>query len=386
VKLPPPPGPGLAPAGTAEGRTRLVREAFLLFIVASVVWVAAWYVAFASESPFLTPVARSLPFVGPLFFAVGIRAIRAAERTKPVLTKRSVVGTIVLAAAIPVTLRVAPGLRLEEPTPIPGEPWLVVGASPDGIADIYLIKGVADVRDGSGFVRLTNSPEAEGGADLSPDRRQLALSSQSAGTFDLWILDLDADGNPVGEPRRITSDEPSHELFPRWSPDGDWIAFQLDLGDQDDVALVRSDGSRQRQLTHDGDSQDAQWSPDGSLISFSRPTESDPEDLAVWTMGTDGSDPEILADTAGDDYGSVFISPDLVAFTSDPGDEEDVWIVELPDRELWNLTDDPLADDFSLATVSNGHVLFTSDRAHAGGSFLYYMEPYGEDPTLAAIL
>jgi hypothetical protein len=363
----------------------LVREAFLLFIVASLAWVAAWYLAFASERPFLTPAAQSLPFLGPFCFVVGLRALRATAPPKPI-TKRLVVGAILLAAATPVALRFVPGLRLEYPVAIPGAPWLVVVASPDGVADIYLIKGAADVRDGSGLVRLTNSPEAEAGADLSPDRRRLAFSSQSAGTFDLWILDLDADGTPVGEPRRLTADEPSHELYPRWSPDGDWIAFQLDLGDEDDVALVRSDGSRGVQLTHDGDSHDAEWSPDGSRISFSRPTKSDPEDLAVWTMAADGSDAEILADTAGDDYGSVFIAPDLLAFTSDPGDEEDVWIVELPDREHWNLTDDPRADDFSLGSTSNGYVVFTSDRAHAGGSFLYFMEPSGKEPTLAAIL
>jgi hypothetical protein len=41
------------------------------------------------------------------------------------------------------------------------------------------------------------------------------------------------------------------ETRPSWSPDGEWIAFMSNLGDQWDIYVMRADGTERRQLTDD---------------------------------------------------------------------------------------------------------------------------------------
>src|SRR5258708_8393662 len=54
----------------------------------------------------------------------------------------------------------------------------------------------------------------------SPDGRQIAFSSDKAGTADIYVLDLATKAE-----RRITRINDAAELDPVWSPDGTKIAF-----------------------------------------------------------------------------------------------------------------------------------------------------------------
>ena len=82
---------------------------------------------------------------------------------------------------------------------------------------------------------------------------------------------------------------------PRLSPDRRWVAFdgsppgKAPLSDFD-IQLVRLDGSGRRTLTR---SQlwdtDAQWSPDGKLLSFTRTHRSEWQHAWIWTIRPDGT-------------------------------------------------------------------------------------------------
>src|SRR5690606_18364353 len=54
---------------------------------------------------------------------------------------------------------------------------------------------------------------------------------------------------------------------PRWSPDGNQIAFSLS-GSSGDIYVVNADGTEVRQLTVDGKSRFPSWSPDGARLGF----------------------------------------------------------------------------------------------------------------------
>jgi eukaryotic-like serine/threonine-protein kinase len=76
--------------------------------------------------------------------------------------------------------------------------------------------------DRAGTAQGTIGEAAEySGPALSPDQQQVvvALNDPEVTTRDLWIL-----SRVTGERRRLTSD-PSDELNPLWSPDGQWIFF-----------------------------------------------------------------------------------------------------------------------------------------------------------------
>src|SRR5438045_3465371 len=60
--------------------------------------------------------------------------------------------------------------------------------------------------------------------DVSPDGRQLVFKSARGGNYNLWIVPTSG-----GEPKQLTFHQvPFRAKNPRWSPDGRWIAYQVD--------------------------------------------------------------------------------------------------------------------------------------------------------------
>jgi len=109
--------------------------------------------------------------------------------------------------------------------------------------------------------------------------------------FDLGILDLDAEGIPIGTVRTLLAEE--HEDYgAAWSPDGRWLAFQGHLEQSDDIWVVPvGGGERPTRLTRFGpgaDSGEPDWSPDGRTLAFSSngpPLEGNPG--SVYTITVD---------------------------------------------------------------------------------------------------
>ncbi len=81
---------------------------------------------------------------------------------------------------------------------------------------------------------------------------------------DLWVANLDGSGV-----RRLTS-HPGVEMFPRFSPDGKWIAFSGEYDGNLDVFVVATEGGVPARLTwHPGEDVALGFTPDGASILFS---------------------------------------------------------------------------------------------------------------------
>ena len=101
----------------------------------------------------------------------------------------------------------------------------------------------------------------------------------------------------------------SVELFPAWSPDGQWLAYttapavQTEGGNearaassQRRIGIMHPDGTDRRVLPSVPAAQDERprWSADGRMLLFSRVVNGARPQL--WLMHADGSDPQLVAD------------------------------------------------------------------------------------------
>ena len=66
---------------------------------------------------------------------------------------------------------------------------------------------------------------------------------------DLWKASLDG-----GQARRLTA-HPGQELFPKFSPDGKWIAFTSQYDGDEQVYVIPAEGGEPRRLEHN----DLRW-------------------------------------------------------------------------------------------------------------------------------
>ena len=200
----------------------------------------------------------------------------------------------------------------------------------DGIRDVWTVRA-----DGSDLQRVTDSPSVDWSPAWSPDGRHLYFASDRGGVMTAWRVPIDeASGRLAGEPqpvtlpaawsgqlslgagggrlvyrtsemtaevRRIPFDRasgrtlgPAERLFDTVIPaagldlsaDG-WLTFRT-AATQEDVYVMRADGSGLRQLTDDAAKDRAPvWSPDGSQIAFYSNRGGRYE---IWTVGRDGGD------------------------------------------------------------------------------------------------
>src|SRR5256885_16417303 len=79
----------------------------------------------------------------------------------------------------------------------------------------------------------------------------------------IWIASREG-----GAARRLTS-HVGDELYPKFSPDGKWIAFTGEYDGNPDVYLISAEGGEPKRLTvHPGNDIVLGWTPDGKDILF----------------------------------------------------------------------------------------------------------------------
>src|SRR5579862_7368698 len=120
--------------------------------------------------------------------------------------------------------------------------------------DVYDLTGVGDPR-------------------ISPDGSRAAYSvwsiDREANEYRaaIWVAALDGSG----EPRRFTSGE-RRDGTPCWSPDGRWLAFTSNRGDEKQTAqlyVIPAEGGEARRLTDLKEAvEEVVWSPDSTRIAF----------------------------------------------------------------------------------------------------------------------
>ncbi len=264
-----------------------------------------------------------------------------------------------------------------------------------GASDVYLVPSA-----GGKERRLTRGNHNTQGLAWAPDGRSLAFSAVRLGggsPFALWRVSVSG-GDPVrlgfGEhgmrpttsrtnghlayvrqelrwniwraggpsapatdraPRPLISSS-SIDYFPRYSPDGQEIAFVSGRSGAQEVWICKADGSRPLQLTFQGSPLAAGpfWSPDGTRLAYNSPMEGNED---VWVVTRSGGFPRRLT-----------ASPSLER--SGGWSHDGRWIYLISNRsgdvEVWRVP--AQGGDVVQVTTSGGEWPFESPD----GRFVYY--------------
>jgi Tol biopolymer transport system component len=141
-------------------------------------------------------------------------------------------------------------------------------------------------------VAVTSGLQIVEGLAVSRDGRWLAFDSNMGGNQDIYRMRL-----PDGEPEQVTTDA-ADEFEPSWSPDASQIAFQAWPGDNRDLYVIGADGHGRQRLTS-GPAHEwfPSWSPDGTRIAFADDNSNGVS--FIRRTGTGWSAPAVVAKTDG---------------------------------------------------------------------------------------
>jgi len=189
---------------------------------------------------------------------------------------------------------------------------------------------------------------------------------------DLWVVNEDG-----SSPRRLTV-HTARDTFPRFSPDGKWIAFSSDRYGNDDVFVIPAAGGAAKQLTfHSAGDTVAGWSRDSKRVIFSSARgRVYPGIPSLYEVPIDGG----LETPLLTDWGVwASYSPDgkKLAFNRHPMSwwrkhyrgsySADLWVTDLDGKTFRRILDSDLPDDEKPNNLwpmyGNGEIFFVSDRA-----------------------
>lgn len=186
---------------------------------------------------------------------------------------------------------------------------------------------------------------------------------------DIWTAD--EDGKNI---KRITANK-ARDVYPRFSPDGKWIAFSSDRNGNFDVFIVPSEGGSAKQLTfHSSDDTVLGWTPDSHAVLFAS-GRGDDFMGKLYTISIDGG----MERTAGADMGvNACYSPDGKKLAINRKGQvywrkyyrgamnTDVTVMDIAAKKFSDLTADFEGIDSWPMWSTDGFIYFVSDREGNG--------------------
>jgi len=198
-----------------------------------------------------------------------------------------------------------------------------------------------------------------------------------------------------GVARRLTSDPQGYEMFPRFSPDGKWIAFTGHYDGNTEVYVMPSEGGVPRRLTHTATIERDEvadrmgpnnivmtWRDNATVVYRSRRTQWNAWKGDLTLARIDGGVPEVLPLPRG---GWCSFSPDGKRLAYNRvfrefrtwkryrgGQADEIWVYDFETKSTERLTEDPAQDIFPM--WRGDRIYFVSERDANRQANLYVMD------------
>jgi TolB protein len=227
---------------------------------------------------------------------------------------------------------------------------------------------------GTAVTQLTSDPSADVHPALSPNGDLVAFASNRSGNWDIWVMGINGQ-----QPIQITN-TPKDEVHPTWSPNSNMLAY---------CALPQGMGSWEIWISSVSDKSAPtrveqglfpDWSPTDDRILFQRSRKRGERWFSVWTVEIDANGEPLPATELAASADHAMILPawshdgERIAYTTvvstanvDPEygplfDVSDIWSMNVDGSDRVRLTDGHTVN-YGPAWTPSGRVLFTSARS-----------------------
>jgi Tol biopolymer transport system component len=219
--------------------------------------------------------------------------------------------------------------------------------------------------DGAETARLltvTSLPGAEEDPSLSPDGRFVAFSwggPSPDGYHDIWVKSVDGDAM-----RNLTNTPEATEKWPRWSPDGQWIAFSRMRQSGPTLLKVSALGGPEQTIAESGG--EATWTPDGRALVMTSNTRE--HSALVYHMLETGTRTQLTDAPVGFAEVHPRVSPDgrTLAFQRSDGERSAVFVVPMSGGEPAILGEWSIGIIGGLEWMPNGREILVARPAASG--------------------
>ena len=203
---------------------------------------------------------------------------------------------------------------------------------------------------------VTNEVDA---FDISPSGRRAVVSARGQ----IFTIATER-----GDITRIAADDmESRNQFPKWSPDGKFIAFQSDRTGRDEIWVAEPEGTGLKKITDlDNEKGALLWTPDSKALLYTA------ADRKLYSYSVADSKTSVVTTSDVGRVGSVAVSPDSkwVAFSKqDRTLRSHVYIAPIAGGEERHVSDDSVlySESNAIWTADGQYLVFTSVEGFSTG-------------------